>query len=92
MYFLGIQSRPPTHKVRDLKRMLREFEEMGVQNTANQFQIRRLRGKFNTYNTLWNRTIKQIEEGTYRRQRFLAKTRNSSLGASPYGSSALATV
>ncbi len=76
MFFLGIQKRPPESKIRDLKRMLRDLEEMNIQNTAMQFQVRRLRGRFNTYNTLWVRTTKQIEEGTYRRQRFMADRRD----------------
>lgn len=81
MFFLGIQTRPPTQKVKDLKRLMREFEEMPLQNTAARFQVRRLRAKFNTYNTLWSRTIKQIEEGTYRRQRFMAKLRQPNANA-----------
>jgi hypothetical protein len=75
MYFLGITRRPPEAKVRDLKRMLRELEDTQVNNTAMMFQIRRLRGRFNTYNTMWTRTIKQIEEGTYHRQRYMADKR-----------------
>jgi hypothetical protein len=77
MYFLGISKKPPASKVRDLKRALRDLEDMQVLNTAMTFQVRRMRNKFNTYNTLWMRTIKQIEEGTYRRQRFLANHREA---------------
>jgi hypothetical protein len=76
MYFLGITRRPPESKVRDLKRMLRDLEETSITNTAMQFQVRRLRGRFNSYNTLWTRTVKQIEEGTYHRQRFMADARD----------------
>ena len=76
MFFLGIQKRPPEAKIRDLKHMLRDLEEMNIQNTAMQFQVRRLRGRFNTYSTLWIRTTKQIEEGTYHRQRYMADARD----------------
>lgn len=81
MFFLGINKRPPDAKIRDLKRMLRDLEEMNVQNTAMQFQVRRLRGRFNTYNTLWVRTTKQIEEGTYHRQRYMADAREKTRAA-----------
>lgn len=75
MYFLGIMKRPPDSKIRDIKRMVRDLEESQINNTAMQFQVRRLRAKFNTYNTMWARVCKQIEEGTYKRQRFMADLR-----------------
>ena len=83
MFFLGIAKKPPDSKVRDLKRSIRDLEELRVQNTAAQFQVRRLRAKFNTYFTYWSRTIKQIEEGTYRRQRIVADRRASQRPTGP---------
>ncbi len=83
MFFLGISKKPPDTKIRDLKRSIRDLEELRIQNTAAQFQVRRLRAKFNTYNTYWSRTIKQIEEGTYRRQRIVADRRATERPAGP---------
>jgi len=77
MFFMGISKQPPASKVRDLKRALRDLEDLPAKTTAISFQVRRMRNKFNTYNTLWSRTIKQIEEGTYRKQRFLANHREA---------------
>lgn len=75
MFFMGIHPRVPSHRVRDLKRMLRDLEELPVQNTAMKFKIRQLRSKLNSYDQLWIRTMNQIENGTYRRQRFVATLR-----------------
>ncbi len=83
MFFLGITRRPPEAKVRDLKRMVRDLEETTITNTAMQFQVRRLRARFNSYSTLWTRTVKQIEEGTYHRQRYMADAREKARQGKP---------
>ncbi len=75
MYFMGIQKRPPTEKQRDLKRMIRELMELGIQNTAQRFKLRVLRSRFNTLNVHWQKTVKQIEDGTYKKHRFMADKR-----------------
>lgn len=78
MYFMGIQKKPPAEKHRDLKRMIRELRELGIQNTAQRFKLRVLHARFNTLNLLWNKSVKQIENGTYPKHRFMANKREGS--------------
>lgn len=75
MYFMGILKVPPEERKRDIKRHLRELTDLRLQNTAMKFKLRVLRGRFNTLNTYWIRTCKEIEEGRYRRHRRMDKLR-----------------
>lgn len=76
MYFMGIQRKPPKDKHRQLKRMFREMTEMGIQNTAQRFKLKVVRARYNSLSLLWNRTCKQIEEGTYTKHRIMADKRD----------------
>ncbi len=75
MYFMGIQRLPPTDKQREVKRMLRELTDAHINNTAQRFRLRVLRSRYNTLSQLWYRTCKQIEDGTYKKHRFMADKR-----------------
>ncbi len=75
MYFMGIQTKPPAGKHRELKRMFRELTEMGIQNTAQRFKLKVVRARYNSLSLLWQRTCKQIEDGTYTKHRVMADKR-----------------
>jgi hypothetical protein len=81
MYFMGIQRIPPIDKERALKRMFRDLMEMHISNTAQLFKLRVLRARYNTLGNLWRRSLKQIEEGTYRKHRFMAAKREAGTAA-----------
>jgi len=72
MYFLGVVKKPPHDKARELKRMFHDIYEMNITNTSLAFKARTLIARHNTLKMKWLRTCKQIEEGTYPRQRFIA--------------------
>ncbi|MCP4868183.1 MAG: hypothetical protein GY898_05645 [Proteobacteria bacterium] len=77
MYFMGIQRMPPTDKEREVKRILRELTDGYITNTAQRFQLRVLRARYNTLKVLWHRTVKEIENGTYKKHRFMADKRSA---------------
>jgi len=72
MYFLGVLKKAPHDKERELKRMFRDIFEMKITNTSLAFKARTMIARYNTLKMKWLRTCKQIEEGTYHRQRFMA--------------------
>ena len=72
MYFLGVLKKAPHDKERQLKRMFRDIFEMKITNTSLAFKARTMIARYNTLKMKWLRTVKQIEEGTYHRQRFMA--------------------
>ena len=68
-YFIGIDRRPPLQFRRDVVREVFDAEQIYINSTAQRFKLRSIVQKFNTYKTYWNRTMRQIEEGTYHRDR-----------------------
>ena len=75
MYFMGIHRKPPTDKHRQLKAMFRELQEAELYNTALKFKLKVVRARYNSLSLLWQRTCKQIEEGTYTKHRIMADKR-----------------
>jgi hypothetical protein len=76
MYFMGIQRKPPLEKHRELKRMIRELQDLGINNTSQRFKLKVLRSRHSTLSILWMRTCKQIEDGTYAKHRIMADHRD----------------
>lgn len=68
-YFMGIERTPPTEVRKDVFRLVSRLDQMHVQNTAQKFHVRSLIQRFNSYKAYWSRTERQIENGTYHRDR-----------------------
>ena len=66
-YFAGVEKKQPTQLRMDAVRIMRTFEQINVQNTQTKFRIRTAVQKFTSYSTYWNRTLREIEDGTYKR-------------------------
>ncbi len=66
-YFIGISKREPLVQLKDVVRVMRSIDHDQLRNTAIRFRFRSLNQKFNTLRNYWNRTLRQIEAGTYRR-------------------------
>ncbi len=81
MYFMGILKRPPDEKAAELVRLFSELEHTTILNTALSFRSKVVRTRWNSLKLLWLRTNKQIEEGTYRRQRVMADLRDKDRAA-----------
>ena len=89
MYFMGINKVPPNDKERELKRMFRELQDTGINNTALRFRLKTLRSRYNSLRMFWLRTCKQIEDGTYRKHRVMANLREERNRGSQQDSAAL---
>ena len=74
-YFMGIERRPPTTLRKDVVRLMRRLENVYIKQTAQKFRYRSLVQRFNSYKAYWNRVSRQIEEGTYARDRARADRR-----------------
>lgn len=77
MYFMGVIRKPPEERHREIKRTLHEFTQLNITNTAVKFRLRVLRTRFNSLSLRWLRTVKQIEDGTYKKHRWLADRREA---------------
>lgn len=72
-YFLGIERKPPTLRHDRLKKRVVAIQTSTVKQTAVKFKAQTLNSKLLTYERLWSRTLKEIEDGTYKRDLFKAK-------------------
>ena len=74
-YFLGIEKLPPTDEWEKLKKDMQAMMRRTFNNTAVKFRRNSLNQRLVTDSNYYTRTLKQIEEGTYYRDRFKADLR-----------------
>jgi hypothetical protein len=74
-YFLGTERAPPTRQYEDLKKRVMRLKSSFVRNTSAKFRVQSIHGKFVTYERLWQRTMQEIENGTYKRDVVKARRR-----------------
>ncbi|WPB76519.1 MXAN_5187 C-terminal domain-containing protein [Archangium violaceum] len=74
-YFMGNERLPPTRAYEDLKKRLERLKNSFIRNTAAKFRVQAIATKFATYERLWQRTLQEIENGTYKRDVAKAKRR-----------------
>lgn len=66
-YFMGIEKIPPAILKRDVERAIYQLRRQRLQNTATRYKFQMLVQRLNTYQQYWNRILRQIENGTYKR-------------------------
>jgi hypothetical protein len=74
-YFLGIDRRPPEEERKRVSHRMRELRTTLVKNTALKFRIQTLFAKLISFERMWDRTLREMEDGTYKRDVFKAKMR-----------------
>ena len=75
-YFLGIDRRPPEQERKRISEKARELRTSTIRNTALKFKINTLFAKLISFERMWDQTLREIEEGTYKREVFKAKLRS----------------
>ncbi len=66
-YFMGNDRLPPLKKHEGFKKQYMKLKSSFVRQTAAKFRIESIGQKLLTFERLWERTIQQIEAGTYKR-------------------------
>ena len=74
-FFLGIDRKPPEQERKRVSTRMRELRTALVKNTALKFRIQTLFAKLISFERMWDRTLREMEEGTYRRDVFKARFR-----------------
>jgi len=67
-YFVGAVKREPVKDREEVERLIRRYSAANITNTAAKFKLQSIVSRFNSYRQYWNRTLRAIEEGTYRRR------------------------
>lgn len=81
-YFIGLEKREPTKLLEEIDKLARRYSTSPINNTMHKHRYNGLVARLNSYRQHWNRTLREIEEGRYSRDRFRAKLHNSKLPAS----------
>jgi len=76
-YFVGIDRRPPEKERRHVSETMRLLKTTMVKNTALRFRIQTMFAKLLSFERMWDRTLREIEEGTYKRDVFKARLRDA---------------
>ncbi len=74
-HFTGLIPRIPEQEHKDVRTMIKVLLKAPFKNSQRRFRLRTLVNRFQTYNTYWERCIKQKEEGTYFRDVYKAELR-----------------
>lgn len=74
-YFSGIHPFPPDKLHAEVKRTIRHLLSAPFKNSEMSFRLRSLESRYRTYNTYFERVLRQREEGSYQRDVFKADIR-----------------
>ncbi len=77
-FFMGTERTPPNVPRRELNRLMLEMQQVPIGNATIRFRFQSLLQRWVILTAYWNRTMREIESGTYRRDlakahRMLAK-------------------
>jgi hypothetical protein len=64
-YFMGIEKIEPTVARKEVTRAMLQLQQVYIRNTGLRFRFNTMLQKWNIYVTYWNRTLREIENGTY---------------------------
>ena len=78
-YFIDIQPQPPDQLHRQVRLVMRKLLKAPFKNSADRFRLRTLIQRYQTFDTYWERVIKQREEGTYSKDVFRSEMRKKLL-------------
>lgn len=85
-YFMGIEKIAPAVAHKDVTRRIDILRHEQIRNTAKRFRLQMIIQRYNTFQQYWQRVLREIENGTYKRhvlraERSMAAKRVSSIPA-----------
>lgn len=78
-YFSGIHPLAPDKLHQNIKRQIRALRKAPFKNSALSYKLRMLEQRYNTYNTYWQRVLREREDGTYFKDVFKANMREAAI-------------
>jgi hypothetical protein len=79
-FFVGIEKIPPNVLQKDVDRRIWVLRREKIRNTGIRFKFQTIIQRYNTFSSYWVRILREIENGTYKRDVLRAKRR---FGADP---------
>jgi hypothetical protein len=77
-FFVGVERAPPNVPRREMNRLILEMQQETINNASLRFRFQTIQQRWVLFTAYWNRTLREIEMGTFRRdlaraQRHLAE-------------------
>lgn len=69
-YFLGAMKREPAVLKGEIQKIIQRFLSTPLTNSRYRFRFNALVARYQCFRQLWGRTLREIEAGTYRGQKF----------------------
>lgn len=66
-YFMGIEKLEPTEQRKLVERHFKVLRREHIRNTALRFKLNTISQRYNTFNQYWARVLREMENGTFRR-------------------------
>jgi hypothetical protein len=80
-FFMGIERSPPEVLRRDMNRQILEMQQVPISNASLRFRYQAMTQRWVLLITYWNRTMREIEAGTFSRDLAKAKRHLSKKGS-----------
>jgi hypothetical protein len=74
-YFMGFEKMEPAVPRKDVDRKIHVLRKEHFRNTAMRFRFQMILQRYNTYQTHWQRVLREIDAGTYKRHVLRAERR-----------------
>jgi hypothetical protein len=74
-FFLGVQPIQPEKLHKDVQQRLRKLFTLPFKSSAMTYQLKTLENRYSTYNSYWQRVLREKEEGTYSKDIFKLELR-----------------
>jgi len=62
-FFGGVEKKPPVDLRTRVENMLRKYDVGEIRNNTDRFRLMNLTARYNTFNELWSKRLRAIEEG-----------------------------
>ncbi len=66
-YFMGIEKIPPAVLHKEVDRRIQALRKQQIRNTAKRFKLQSIIQRLNTFQMQWQRILREIDAGTYKR-------------------------
>ncbi len=80
-YFTGLERIEPLREREDLRRLVRDLQEEGINNATLRFRFQTLKARFQSHELYWTRNMVQIERGTHPKMKFRADVKSAQRAA-----------
>ncbi len=66
-YFSGIERTEPLRRREELERRIKNLRRENIRNTGQRFKFQQIVQRYTTFSQYWTRILRQIEQGTFKR-------------------------